>query len=179
MARTAPPQQAAAVPADWVILGRISGVYGVKGWLKIESWTRPREAIFGYSPWQIGISDGAFRTYAVRDGRPQGQGLVVALEGLEDRELARGLIGQTIAVARSELPPPEAGEVYWADLMGCRVVNRAGVDLGVVDHLIETGANDVLVIRGERERLVPYIDEVIVRVELETKCITVDWDAGF
>ncbi len=171
-----------ALPADWLVLGKVVGIYGVKGWIKIESYTRPRDAIFNYGVWQIGVEQG-WQAFTVISGRKQGPGLVTQLQQIPDRDQARTLIGAAIAVARDQLPPTAEGEVYWADLVGCTVTNRAGIELGTVHHLLETGANDVLVVRqldeGGGEHLVPYIDDVIDKVDLENKTIQVDWDEKF
>lgn len=171
-----------ALPADWVVLGKVVGVYGVQGWIKIKSYTRPRDSIFSYSKWQIGTEEG-WNQRTVQTGRPQGPGLVAKLQEVSDRDQARALIGATIAVPRDQLPPTAEGEVYWADLEGCLVTNRAGVELGKVSHLLETGANDVLVVRplddSGGEHLIPYIDDAIDRVNLDSKTIQVDWDENF
>ena len=171
-----------ALPEDWVILGKVVGLYGIQGWIKIESYTRPRDAIFKYGSWQIGTKQG-WQSLAVKTGRPQGPGLVAKLHELSDRDQARMLIGATIAVARDQLPPTAEREFYWADLEGCTVINRAGIELGKVSHLLATGANDVLVVQqlddAGGEHLIPYIDDVIDRVDLESKTIQVDWDENF
>jgi 16S rRNA processing protein RimM len=167
-----------ALPADRVILGRIVGVHGVKGWVKLESETRPREAIFEYGPWDLGTARG-WHSRKVLGGRPSGSGLTAQLEGIEDRDQARELIGASIAIPRDRLPPPEPGSYYWADLQGCKVVNRQDIDLGTVSHLIETGANDVLVVNNGHERLIPYIESVVLEVDLARHVIHVDWDEDF
>lgn len=167
-----------ALPADWIVLGRVVGVHGVKGWIKIESFTRPREGIFEYGSWNLGTKEG-WTTYEVGSGRPQGPGLVAHLHGVSDRDQARSLVGAQIAIARDQLPPAGEDEVYWADLEGCEVVNRDGEILGVVSHLLETGANDVLVVRDGGERLIPYVGDFIDEVDLEAKVIRVDWDKDF
>jgi 16S rRNA processing protein RimM len=166
------------LPARWVLLGRIVGVFGVKGWVRIESHTRPREAIFGYSPWGLGLKTGWERR-AVLNGEARGKSLVAKIEGIEDRELARELIGTEIAVPRADLPAPEKGEIYWADLVGCSVVNLENQDFGKVTGLLETGANDVLIVKGEKERLIPYTDQVVKEVDLDQALIRVDWDIDF
>jgi 16S rRNA processing protein RimM len=163
------------LPARWVLLGRIVGVFGVKGWVRIESHTRPREAIFGYSPWGLGLKTGWERR-AVLNGEARGKSLVAKIEGIEDRELARELIGTEIAVPRADLPAPEKGEIYWADLVGCSLENQ---DFGKVTGLLETGANDVLIVKGEKERLIPYTDQVVKEVDLDQALIRVDWDIDF
>ncbi len=165
-------------PNRLVTLGRISGLHGVQGWLKVFSDTRPRENILAYSPWYLQRSQG-WEKWTPETGRRQGKLVLVKLQGCNDRETARELMGVDVAVRRSQLPVA-AGEFYWADLEGLRVVTTRDVDLGRVSHLFETGANDVLVVRGERERLVPWIwQQVIQEVNLEQGWIRVDWDPEF
>lgn len=160
-----------------IALGRVAGVYGVAGWVKVYSYTRPRENIFGYSPWRLGREH---RPYALEGGRAQGRGLIAKLAGCDDRDRARELVGAEIAVAREQLPPPGEDEYYWADLVGLRVVTEEGQVLGVVDYLMETGSNDVLVVRGDRERLIPFIlEQVVVAVDLMAGEIRVRWDPDF
>jgi 16S rRNA processing protein RimM len=162
-----------------VIVGRVSGVYGVLGWLRIFSYTEPRENIVGYDPWLI-RSDGQWRTVRVEDGRAQGKGVVVKLVGCDDRDAAVRLLGADIAISRDQLGELAPGEFFWADLEGLRVVTCAGVDLGVVDHLFATGANDVVVVRGDRERLIPFIQGAVIRrIDLQDGVMEVDWDPDF
>jgi len=162
-----------------IVVGRITGLYGVRGWVKVYSWTEPREAIVGYSPWQVKIG-GGWREMQVVDGRRHGKGVVVRLEGCDNRDVAATLLGAEIAIFRSQLPDTAAGEYYWTDLVGLKVVNREGVELGVVKNLMETGANDVLVVQGERERLIPCLfGKVVVEVDLEHRLMRVDWDPEF
>jgi len=162
---------------DRVTLGYFSGVHGVKGWLKVHSWTQPVEAILDYQPWWVGESRDAVR---VADSRIQGKALLVALPGLEDRDEARNWVGREISVARASLPEPEPGTYYWTDLEGLEVVTRAGVGLGRIVRMIETGANDVMVVQGDRERLVPWVPgQYVVAVDLEAGRVEVDWDPDF
>lgn len=165
-------------PDRLVALGRISGLHGVQGWVKVHSDTRPRENILGYSPWYLHRGD-RWEAHRVLGGRPQGKTLVAQIEGCTDRDQARELMGATIAVRRSQLG--KGGEdYYWTDLEGLQVVTTEGVVLGVVDHLMETGSNDVLVVRGERERLIPWLPGQVIReVSLETGRILVEWDPDF
>ena len=160
-----------------VALGYISAVHGIKGWVKVHSWTRPMEAILGYRPWLLGEQKSPVK---IIDGRKQGKGLVALLPGFEDREQAITLVGQQIFVERDQLPATVEGEYYWAELEGLEVHTTNGDVLGRVDRLMETGANDVLVIRGEREHLVPFIHgQYVKRVDLESGLIEVDWDPEF
>jgi 16S rRNA processing protein RimM len=158
-----------------VVLGHIDGVFGVRGWVKVFSETEPREGILRYSPWLVGDPG---RPLRVLEGRAQGKGVVARIEGCEDRDQAAALVNQEIAVTRDRLPPPRADEFYWIDLEGLAVETLDGVPLGVVSHLFSTGANDVLVVAGERERLLPW-GEVIASVDFAGRLIRVDWDPDF
>ena len=160
-----------------VSLGYISGLYGVKGEVKVHSWTRPRAAILEYQPWLLG-EDRAPVT--IREGRIQGKTLIASLPGVDDREAARSWIDREIAVFRDQLPELSGEVYYWSDLVGLEVFTGQGVVLGKVSGLLETGANDVLVVEGERERLIPFVPEqYVTRVDLEAGRIEVDWDPDF
>lgn len=166
-----------------ITLGRISGLYGVRGWVKVYSDTEPREGILRYPEWQLKCADG-WRSLAIESGRRQGKGIVAKLAGIADRDSAASLQGCEIAVPREQLAATEAGEYYWADLEGLRVVTTEGVELGVVDHLFETGSNDVLVVvdevDGKRERLIPWHPgEVVKEIDLDGGRMVVDWDPEF
>jgi 16S rRNA processing protein RimM len=175
--------------ANWVVLGRISGTYGVRGWVKIHSYTEPRENILSYTPWQMRASDqpdAPRRSVSVLDGRVQGKGIVVHLEGWDTPEAARALVGAEIVIPREQLPAPHTGEYYWNDLLGLQVVTADSV-LGTVTALMETGANDVLVVQAPgagksasgKQHLIPFIDGVIVSVDLDAKRLRVDWDVDY
>ncbi len=160
-------------------VGRIVGIHGVDGWVKLESWTEPRLRIFSYRPWRLTLAGSEFEVAAAQ-GHEQGKGMVAKLPGCDDRDAAAKLIGATIQVPRAALPKPKRGEYYWADLEGLAVVTVDGVDFGKVSHLFATGANDVLVVKGERERLIPFVTGQFVKeVDLKTGRITVDWDPEF
>lgn len=165
-----------------VLLGRIVGVYGVRGEVKIESFTEPRLRIFDYQPWLLERPSGDVEEIRDVRGRAQGKGVVAAVPDIGDRDRAASLIGTNIFVARAALPPAAAGEVYQGDLEGLDVVNLAGDSLGKASHLFETGANPVLVTRQEdgREHLIPYVPEMYVQsVDLDARRIVVDWDPEF
>lgn len=172
-----------ATPADnpggddrRVVVGRVSGLYGVTGWVRVFSYTRPKENILGYSPWLIHTPSG-WRSHPLEQGSRHGRGLIARLGDIADREAARAILGSDIAVARRQLPELPAGEYYWCDLIGLRVVNRQGRDLGSVVEVQETGANDVLVVEGEEPCLVPLVMERFVsEVDLKLGRIVVDWD---
>ena len=162
-----------------VVVGRITGLYGVKGWIRLISYTVPRENILGYRPWHLKRA-GVDGQVIPATGREQGKGLVAKVEGIEDRAAAAGLIGADILVNSELFAPAGIDEFYWRDLVGMRVVTIEGLTLGVVDCLLETGANDVLVLQGEKRRLIPFvIDDVVKRVDLDAAMIIVDWDSGF
>ena len=164
---------------ELVAVGRITGAYGVRGWVRVASDTEPSTRILDYGPWQLRVGN-EWIGFEVLEGRPQGRGLVVKLKGLDDRDAAAHLTGAQIAVIRSALPDLDPGNYYWADLEGAEVVGRDGRSLGRVDHIMATGGNDVLVVVGERERLIPFIEnQVVLQVDLEARRITVDWDPEF
>jgi len=166
-------------PDRLLTVGRIVGIHGVDGWVKLESWTEPRLRIFSYRPWRLTLAGSEFEA-ASAQGHEQGKGMVAKLPGCDDRVAAAKLVGATIQVPRSALPKPKRGEYYWTDLEGLIVVTVDGVDLGKVSHLFATGANDVLVVRGERERLIPFVTGQFVKeVDLKAGRITVDWDPEF
>ncbi len=162
-----------------VVIGKIVGLYGVRGWVKIFSDTQPKENIFNYTPWQI-KTGGAWQPMTILAGRTQGKGLVAQLKGCDDREQARLFIGAEISIFRQQMPEAGEGEYYWSDLIGLEVINLKDEPLGRVDHLLETGANDVLVVKGEREHLIPFVLKHTVReVDLVAGTLRVDWDADF
>jgi 16S rRNA processing protein RimM len=162
---------------DLVPLGYITGVLGVKGWFKIHSWTNPREAILEYQPWLLGEDR---KPVTISKGRPQGKTIVASLPGIEDREQAGKLVGLEIAVNREQLAKPQENSYYWSDLVGLAVETKEGDDLGHIVKMMETGANDVMVVRGDRERLIPFIpDHYVISVDLEEARLIVDWDADF
>ena len=164
-----------------VLVGRIVGLYGVHGWLKLESWTEPRSGIFGYQPWLLGATPDEEIRVAGAEGHNQGKGMVAHLPGIDSREQAVALVGRDIYVARDVLPPTGTDEYYWTDLEDVAVFTVEGQPLGRVDHLIATGANDVLVVRdGMRERLIPFVQGSVVKlVELSARRMVVDWDPEF
>lgn len=164
----------------FVLLGKIVGVHGVRGELKLESYTEPRTRIFGYQPWHVRSAKGERLVDGCR-GRAQGKGIVAELPGVGDRDAAAALVGEEIWVARSVLPALPPGEYYWSDLEGLEVATTTGTALGTVSHLLATGANDVLVVRdAERERLIPFlVGRFVTEVDLDGGRMVVDWDPEF
>jgi len=160
-----------------VTLGHVAGAHGIQGWVKIHSLTEPREAIFEYQPWLLGTSLEAVR---VRQGKKHGNRLIALLEGAESREQAESLVNQPIAVYREQLPDLPQDEYYWTDLLGLAVRLEDGRELGRIDNMLATGANDVMVVRGDRERLIPFVPgQYVKQVDLAAGYVTVDWDPDF
>jgi 16S rRNA processing protein RimM len=162
-----------------ISVGKISGVFGVKGWVKVFSFTDPRENILTYSPWLLKKGDET-KIVKVVDGQLQGKTIVAQLAGVNDRDQAAGLMGWEIFIARDQLPKAAKGEYYWSELVGLNVETIDGVQFGTVESLLETGANDVLIVKGERERGIPFLQgQTIINVDLDAGKIIVDWDPEF
>ena len=159
-----------------MLLGRISGLFGVRGWVKVFSYTDPREAILEYDRWYMKQGD-AWQATNVVEGKRHGKAVIAQLEGIDDRDAAAELVGRDIAIERDAMPNPETGSFYWSDLEGLKVMHRDGTELGRVAYLLETGANDVLVTEGDKERLIPFVaGQVILDVDVAAGVITVDWE---
>lgn len=161
--------------SDPIVVGRINGLFGTRGWVKAFSYTRPRDNLLNYDPWYLRDKD-AWQPYAVAAARCHGSGLIAQLSGVEDRDHAASLLKREIGVERAQLPQIEAEAFYWVDLIGLRVVNRDGADLGQVTGLLETGANDVLQVAGQRAYLIPFVQGLYVdAIDLDAAEISVDW----
>jgi len=165
-------------PDDLVVMGRVAAPYAVKGWIKVQPFTAYLDSLLDYPVWRLGRG-GVWREYPVLEGRVHGQSVLACLEGIEGRDAAAALQGMEIAVARAELPPPEEGEYYWDQLIGLRVVNLQGEFLGQVSAVLEGGAQDVLRIVGDRERLIPFVAALVRNVDLAAGCIEVDWGLDY
>lgn len=173
--------------AEKLIVGRITTVYGVRGWVKVRSYTERPEAIFSYQPWFI-ETDNFAQSIEVDAWKPHADGLVAHLKGVDDRDVARGWCNSDIKIASAELPQLNDRDFYWHQLQNLVVYScsdKPDQRLGVVASMLETGANDVLVVRGDaesidrRERLIPYTDSHILKVDLQMQRIEVDWDPDF
>lgn len=168
-----------AAPQKWVTLGRVSGVFGIKGWVKVESYTDPPGNIVAFDRWTLRLR-GADRAVEIERGQEHGGGVVAKLRGIDDRDSAREFVGAEVVIERNLLPEVGAGEYYWTDLEGLEVRTTAGVVLGTVQRLFATGAHDVLVVAGTPERLIPFVAGPIVkRVDLDAGLIEVDWSPDF
>ncbi len=158
------------------MLGRIVGAFGVRGWVKVFSYTDPREAVLQYSSWLLSRK-GEWQAATVAEGQRHGKSVIARLEGVDDRNEAEALIGTEIGVTREEMPEPEDGSFYWSDLEGMTVIRQDGTELGAIRQMLETGANDVMVVKGEQERLIPFVmDKVVLDVDLKERVVRVDWE---
>ena len=169
---------------DLIVLGKITSVHGVRGEVKIYSFTDPIDNLLGYPTWTL-KRDGEVKQVELVSGRLQGKILVAKLKGLDDREVARTFAGFDICVPRALLPDLDDGEYYWHQLEGLKVIDLQGQLLGRLDHLLETGSNDVMVVKpcpgslDDRERLLPYTEQCVQKVDLAAGEMRVDWDADF
>ena len=162
-----------------VVIGWLTSPHGLKGWMKIQSHTRPGTDIFKYDHWLIGNGD-SWKKTKIENHRAQGKGLIVKLEGCDDRNQSEALCKHEIGISADQLDVLAENEFYWSDLIGLQVKSSQGFDFGRVDSLVETGSNDVLVVKGDKERLIPYISpDVIKNIDLDSAVIEVDWDPDF
>ena len=169
-----------------IVVGKLGSTYGIRGWLKVFSYTDNPESIFDYSPWFI-QHKGEWVEYKVESWKRHNKGMVAKLDGLDVREDANLLTNFEIFIDPAVLPELSEEEFYWRELFGMQVVTTQGYDLGQVTDMLETGSNDVLVVKanlkdafGQKERLIPFLEEqVIKKVDREAQRIEVDWDPGF
>lgn len=162
-------------PDDLVAMGYVAGAFGIRGWIKVVASTEYADSLADYPVWWLG-QEGNWRAYDLEEAAAQPKSLNAKLAGIEGRDNAFALKGCTVAVPRSAMPPAEAGEYYWADLIGMQVVNLQGESLGQVATLLQTGANDVLLVQdGTTERLIPFVAAVVGEIDHSTRVIPVDW----
>ena len=166
-------------------LGSINGTHGLKGWVKVFSYTDPLEAILDYSAWIL-RKGGAEKEITIKAGQASGKRLIVQIEGVDTLGRAEDLIGYEVHVNIDAMPDLEEGEFYWFQLEGLAVKNSGGEILGKIDHMLETGANDVMVVEptddsiDKEQRLIPYLEgDVVKLVDQETGVVTVDWDSDY
>jgi 16S rRNA processing protein RimM len=161
-------------------MGRVVAPYGVLGWLKIHPDTEALDSLVDYETWWIGKDDN-WREVKVESAKVHNDVLVVKLQSIDDRDAAFACKGKQVAVPRALLPKLEGDEYYWSDLIGLDVKNLQNVEFGKITDVFATGANDVIVAKsdGGQERLIPYIAQVILDVDIEAKTILVDWDEDF
>lgn len=162
-----------------ISVGKVSGVFGVKGWIKVFSYTETKENILSYSPWLLKKGNDS-RTIKIVDGKLHSKLVIAQIDGITDRDKAASLIGYEIFISQEQLPETSPGEYYWSDLIGLHVETKEGISLGIVDDIMETGANDVLVVKAERERVIPFLQgQTVISIDLESGKMIVDWDADF
>ena len=159
-------------------MGRIAAPFGVKGWVKVQTFSEDPGALLDFDSWRIGRDDQQ-RDYVVAECQEHSNTLVARLEGIEDRDQAYALRGLEISVPRNALPAPAENEYFWADLIGLEVINQHGAVLGKVDSLMETGAHEVLVIKGRKDHLIPFIDAFVGEVDVAAGTIAVDWGEDY
>jgi 16S rRNA processing protein RimM len=172
--------------SDTLVVGKIGAPYGVKGWVKITTYTHEQDGVFAYSPWLLGQGQDN-KEYVVDQWRTHNKGLVAKLVGVETRDDAESIKNLEISIKAQQLPQLADDDFYWRELVGMQVITEQGYSLGVVKELFETGANDVMLIKahlndafGQKERMVPYLlDQVVKQVDREAKTIKVDWDPAF
>ena len=159
-------------------MGRISAPFGLKGWVKVQPFTEQTDGLFQYPDWWLSSASGwdkmKVAETAVHSGTP-----VVRFADVQDRDRASMLKGREVAIPRGQMPAPQEGEYYWTDLVGLDVENTQGQLLGRIERLFESGANPVLVVAGERERLLPYIDSVVKSVDFDTGKLLVEWELDY
>jgi 16S rRNA processing protein RimM len=172
---------------ETLVVGRITAVFGVRGWVKVYSYTQQLETLCSYQPWWVETENG-LQQVTIDEWRRQGENLVVHIVGVDDRDMAQTWCGKDIRVERDKLPELQDDDYYWYQLVGLSVITHHGgeqVRLGKVKSLLETGANDVLVIKGDaesidrEERLIPYVDQFVTKVSLADQRIDVNWDPDF
>jgi 16S rRNA processing protein RimM len=163
------------VDRAWTELGRLGRPYGLKGWLHCESFTDPPENLFKFRRWRLKLPNGTERAAKLTAERAHGERWVVQIEGLASPEQAQSLTGSGIWVARVELPPTAPGEFYQADLIGLRVRNTEGQELGTVDHFVDAPANTVMVVTGARQHWLPVSRQHLLKVDLAGGEVLVDW----
>ncbi len=161
-----------------LLVGKINGFFGIQGWVKIFSYTKPRKNILEYQPWYF-VDNETYKVIEITTGREQSKTIVAQVKGINNREEALQIIGKDLYINKDQLPELDNDAHYWYELTGFRVINKNEVDLGIVDYLVDTGSNHVLVTKGETEYWIPYIEPFLVSVNKHKKVISVDWDENF
>lgn len=161
-----------------ICVGHVLGARGLGGWVRVFSHTSPRDNILNYSPWFIDRGDG-LETFEV-EGQRQGKHVLARIDGIEDRTQAERLTGCQLYIRQQQLPALDAGDYYWSDLIGLAVETLQAEPLGKIAAMMETGADDVMVLEGERERLIPFVmDEIVREVDLGNRRLVVDWSPEY
>jgi 16S rRNA processing protein RimM len=159
-------------------MGRVVGAFGVNGWVKVKVFTESADTLGTFRRWQVQSAQG-WREMDLEDFEVHSKGPVAKLAGCDDRVAADRLRGAEVAVTRGELGDAEEGTLYWVDLVGLEVVDQGGARLGEVEGLLESGETSVLVVKGAKERLIPFVPQYVKAVDREARRITVDWKADY
>jgi 16S rRNA processing protein RimM len=163
-----------------VIMGRVAAAHGIRGWVRIQPFTEHIDSLLDYKSWWIGPELGPWREVPVLQCEVHSKTLAAQLPDCPDRNAAEKLKGLLIAVPRSSMPKQQGDEYYWSDLIGLTVINESDTVLGTVENLLETGANQVLSVKGDSGTLlIPFVATAIKQVDLKNKCIKVDWAADY
>ena len=181
MQRKIPAKNADSSPLTQklITIGRIGSPHGVKGWVKLHSFTDPLENILDYQPWQF-LKNGRAQSIKIIDYRKQNKALIAHIENCHDRDLAGTYTGIEVVVTRDRLPTLSTDKYYWDDLEGLTVSTQTGEPLGIIESVFATGANDVLVVVGSKRHLIPFLlKQVILNIDLAAKTMQVDWDPDF
>jgi 16S rRNA processing protein RimM len=160
-------------------MGRVLGAYGVRGWVRVEPFTEQPDGLGRYPSWWLKVGD-EWREMTVAEFERHGRQLVARLGACATRDEAARYRGCEVGVPREALPELKDGEVYQADLIGMKVVNRSGAELGLLEGMLDNGAHQVMRVRHEGgERLVPFLGHVVERVDLEARVVRVDWEVDW
>jgi len=162
-----------------VVMGKVVAAQGLQGWVKIQVFTEYLDSLLDYNTWYVG-AEGSWQPHQIIEASAHGKVLIAQLEGVADRTAAEKYKGLLVAIPREQLPPAAEGEYYWSDLIGLGVESESGDGLGVVESLLETGANEVLVVKGKHgELLIPFIASVVLEVDKASRMIRVNWEADY
>lgn len=172
-----PTRQKASSP-QYVIIGRLGRCYGTRGWLRIQSFTEHPTDLFNYPDWHM-QHRGHWQAITVTQHKVHGDSFIIKLADCDTPEQARLYANNPVGIFKQELPILAQEEYYWTDLIGLRVVNSDNIELGIVDHLLETASNDVMVVKGKKRHLLPYTDDVVQSIDLKQKQMIVEWDEDF
>lgn len=163
----------------YIIVGKLGKTHGVRGWLNLYSETQPAENILEYKP-LFWMTDSGWQEINATEIKPHGKNFLVHVAGIDNSEIAKKYTGKEIAILRDQLPNLKSDEFYWTDLEGLTVINQKNIELGVIDHLMETKANDVMVVIGKKKHLIPFIrNQVVIDIDLDAKVMHVNWDEDF
>ena len=173
------PRKLAEPGEKYIIVGKLGKTHGVHGWLNLYSETKPAENILEYKP-LFWMTASGWQEINVTEIKPHGKNFLIHIAGIDNPEDAKKYTGKEIAILRQQLPGLKADEYYWADLEGLTVINQNNIEFGVIDHMMETGANDVMVVIGKKKHLIPFIrNQVVIDIDLDAKVMHVNWDEDF